>query len=247
MALRPFFLNLMFYLSSGAFLYLALAGKNYIPRNRFLLHGFLAVFFAFLSLSTISQATPLPLQWGLAGFSVSAALFLLSTLFKFRGSRLFYLLALGSTLFVIAFEVVSRFHDHPDWSFSLPALMTNAFLSTGLLGGAIAFLFWQPAPYRLVGLFLFFLFVRFFFSTYLATSLLQAHDSLENFRFFLSYNPGLIVFARWLWGIAAPLLLAVVLLLSLPKTKGLFYLMLLFVLTGESLGLYLALFHHLAV
>lgn len=259
MEARHLFLLIFFYLAAGTFLSLGWLRPPALGRSYFLFHGFVAVSLSLIALLGVTAATPLIVQAGLVLFSVSATLYLLCMRSAPRLSQFAFFSAFGSAITAI-------FADIQSWSLSaIPTstFLTNALLSTGLLGATLALLLlghWlSPGREsharelkRLVLLFTGFIILRFIFSTYSVISAVDYTTPFDSYRYFLSASPGLFLLMRWAWGILAPLLLTYLVWLVLSRTAeerstGVWYVLLLFVLTGETLSLYLALFHHLAV
>jgi hypothetical protein len=90
--------------------------------------------------------------------------------------------------------------------------------------------------------------IRFCFGTYFAFSLVSGKSEMEVYRFLLSGTPGIFILMRWVWGLLGPLILSYLIwgtvrIRSTQSATGILYVAVLFVLTGEILSQYLALFH----
>lgn len=250
---------IFFYLAAGTFLSLGWLRPPALGRRYILFHGFLAVALSMVALLGVTPETPVLVQCGLVLFSVFATVYLVTLRALPRLSAFSFLMAFISAITAI-------FADVQSWSLSAyptSSFLTNALLSTGLLGVTLALLLvghWlSPGREahsrelkRLVLLFTGFIICRFLFSTYSVISAVDYRTPFDSYRYFLTASPGLFLLMRWAWGILAPLLLTYLAWLVLNRTKeerstGVWYVLLLFVLTGETLSLYLALFHQLPV
>ena len=259
MEARHLFLLIFFYLAAGTFFSLGWLRPPALGRRYILFHGFFAVLLSLVALLGVGPLTPLAVQWGLVTFSVFATGYLVTMRALPTFSALSFFLAFAAA-------IVTIFADVQSWSLSAyptPSFLTNALLSTGLLGATLALLLlghWlspgQKAQAvemkRLVFLFTAFILTRSAFSTYSVISAVDVTAPYSTYRYFLSASPGLFLLIRWAWGILAPLLLTYLAWLVIGKaheerSTSVWYVLLLFVLTGETLSLYLALFHHLPV
>ncbi len=259
MEARHLFLLIFFYLAAGTFLSLGWLRPPALGRRYFLFHGFLAVSLSLVALLGVTPSTPGMVQAALLLFSLFATVYLLTMRALPRAAGLAFCLAFGSAITAI-------FADVQSWSLSAyptSSFFTNALLSTGLLGVTLALLlvgnYLSPGRAahsqelkRLALLFTGFIITRFLFSTYSVIYAVDYTSPFDSYRYFLTASPGLFLLMRWAWGILAPLILTYLVWLVWSRTKeerstGVWYVLLLFVLTGETLSLYLALFHHLPV
>lgn len=262
--LLPFF----FYLAAGTFLVLGWLRPPALGRRYFHFQGFIAVALAFLSLLSSSPETSLVVQWGLVAFAVSASVALLTMRRLPVLSALAFFGSWVATLIVIYVDLRGEFPLITTSLVPLSSYLANALLSVGLLGATLAILFlthWLSPERRshckelkrLVLLFIGLVVARLVFSATTLASLIHSQDAWDSYRLLLSQSPGFFLIMRWSWGILAPLLLTYLIWRfaqsylrenETPRqggTRGLLYILTLFVLTGETLGLYLVFFHHL--
>jgi len=263
MEVRSLFLSLFFYLAAGTFVSLGWLRPPALGRKYLLFHGLVAVFFSLLALIAISDSTPLTVQWGLVIFSVAVSGFLI-TMRRFPGfSSSCFLTAFIAIMMIIYFDIEGHFATWTVSIYPMTSFLTNALLSVTLLGSTFGVLLFshQLSPDRnahakefkkLIILFTALVLARFGFSAYFFLHAFNFQNGLETYRYFLTASPGLFLLVRWGWGILAPLLLTYLVwwvFRRMPETRSqsMFYILMLFVLTGETLSLYLALFHHLPV
>lgn len=193
----------------------------------------------------ISLDTPLTAQVGLVAFALSAAAWLFFLERSAKASRVAYGLAAASTLVVIYAQGMLPGPGPHGGPFA--PFMLNAYLSMALLGATFAALIWGKKKERgvFLGVIALLLLLRFFFSGYFVIDNWSGHSFLENYRRYLSFDPGALVMLRWIWGILAPLILLVILSRPSERSRAVFYVLLALVLTGETLGIYLSLFHRM--
>jgi len=136
-------------------------------------------------------------------------------------------------------------------------LVINSILASGVMGFSMAAMMlghWyltQPTLSidelkRITLMMIFFLVLRFFFSTYQCTHVLVGMTESEIYRYLLKM-PGIFVLMRYVWGILGALILSffvwrTVKIRSTQSATGILYVVVVACLVGEILSLYLAFF-----
>lgn len=243
---------LLFTLSAGVFLTLGLNSVN-VGRRYFWMHGLGAVAITLAAYLILGRET-LPARafpW-LMLFLVSATVFSLT-----MGSRAQRAALPSFTVAAAASFLALSFLLAPHAGPSLVRVLANGFLSMGLLGFSMAAMLlghWYLIQPRLsidelkrvsVGL-IALVIVRFFFSTWGVADLLADRSEAEIYKYLLSTSPGIFVLMRWAWGLLGTLVLSYFLwgtvkIRSTQSATGILYVMVLGILTGETLSLYLTL------
>ena len=135
--------------------------------------------------------------------------------------------------------------------------LANGLLSVGLLGGSLAAMLlghWyliQPRLSidelkKLSRVLIAFIVVRFLFSSWVLFESLPPGGEAQLYRYFLATTPGIFSLMRWAWGLLGSLVLSYFLwgtvkIRSTQSATGILYVIVLAVLTGETLSLYLIL------
>lgn len=255
MDLKHLIFSLLFYLSAGTFLTLGLVKVDQVGRRYFLYHGLGAATLALAAYLLIGRGAldAVSLPW-FVSFLVFSIIFSLSVGRQRILSTASFTIAGAAALITIACGVLAaNIPGNPADSL----LVSNAVLSALLLGFSLMAMLlghWylvQPKLSinelgRVCGALILLIIVRFIFGSVVIGNLLYDRSEAEIYRYLLSSTSGIFVLMRWTWGLLAPLLLCyfvwvTVKMRSTQSATGILYVVVLSILTGETLSQYLAL------
>jgi len=239
---------LLFYLAAGTTFSLGFVRPSEVGRRYFIYHGLGAVGLALGSFFLLGRdsVSPATLPWFIT-FAVLAVAFCLTM--GMKGGFPFFLLAGASLASAV---VIARDSPFP----------FNALFSTLILGFSMAAMLlghWYLVQPKLsikelsrISLILIILIIaRFAWGSYMMVGMVEGKSEAEIYRYFFSSTVGIFLLMRWCWGLLGPLLLCyfiwgTVRIRSTQSATGILYVVVLAILTGETLSQYLALFHGIA-
>ncbi len=260
MDLKLLIFTILFDLSVGLFLSLGFLKQSQVDRRYFIYHGLGIALVTLLAYLFLGRAylvgDEVLVFWG---FLCGVTLFSLTAGSHRLVSWASYLLTCLIGLFLIVVNVERTSLTAALSHQALAPLVTNALLSTGLLGFAMAAMLlghWylvQPRMSieelkRITAVLVVLITARFVFGTYHLFTVLSGKSEFEIYRYLLSTSPGIFLLMRWAWGLLGPLLLSYLIwntvsIRSTQSATGILYVAVLCVLTGETLSQYLAFFH----
>ena len=245
MNLKDLIFQILFAASCGLFVTLPFVRSSLVGRSYFVYHGLGAIaccllIYVFVGHTHLSETSPAFLLFLVCGTAFSLL----------AGSKTNIALAFYFGALVCGILSVSRL---------LPNSLALAnFLGSVLLTGFAMASMWLGHWYlvqpklsinelsRVTGLLILITILRFLWGSYVGGGILRGMSETEIYHYLLSSPAGIFVLMRYCWGLMLPLALCyfiwgTVRIRSTQSATGLLYVMVLSVLTGETLSQYLAL------
>lgn len=269
MSLQHLSFVMLFFLSVGFFTSFAFVRQKHMGRRYYLYHGTGAALLGVLAIAVLGSEMPdgrnLPHGFtpALGGFVGACLLFSLLAVRFPRLSSLFYAVGTLCWIYVLWADITHLFptgsllYPHPAYFFS------NGFLSALLLGFTLAamilghwYLIEPKLPIgelkRLTLIMITILTIRLIVSTFGSLHLLANRSEADIYHYLLTDPAGLFLMMRWVWGLLAPAILAVMVwktvqIRSTQSATGILYVSTVLVLGGETISQYLAYYHGIPI
>lgn len=254
MDLKYLIFSLLLALAVGTFATLGTVKADQVGRRYFLYHGLSAAGVALGAYLLLSPAMPPPLFAWFLIFLTAAVVYSVTVGKQRLLSLAAFVAGSAAGAITIAFAILRQsLPGNP-----LPSLLvSNALLSSLLLGFSLMAMLlghWylvQPKLSinelgRLTGILIVLILIRFLFGTAVIGTRLADQSEAEIYRYLFGSTSGIFVLMRWTWGLLAPLVLSyfvwgTVRIRSTQSATGILYVVVLSVLTGETLSQFLAL------